>query len=484
MSNNISQHPVPLVLKRLMKDKYNGALRVDNAGAVRELFFIDSRLVYARTTIPEERLGEILCHGGKISGPQLADVLSSMAKENNKEKIGKWLIQKKMLNHRDIYTGLLVQLKTIAVAALSQTSGEWSLVNENSAERENFLFELEIPSIIAEGIDKIGRNDFFKEKLGPGKLKILPVSSNFQRLFSAEDNWLYARLASLEHEAISSIMDRLDLTEEFFWKKIIFFYLLNMIDFDLAPVAQPIRDEEARELEKITTALKAKELDHYELLGVSKDASPTLIKKAYYSAARRFHPDRAVDDPELKNKANIVLAAINNAFDTLSDDIKRSAYDEKRLNPSPTDTTNGAGPDGSSRRDNAWQLYLQGRHHYRQKKFQKAAASLEDALKQDDSNPKYWYLLGVCQMNTPNGKNAAVKNLQTAHEKDPWNPDPINALGMVFYSENLLNRAKSFFKKALELDPKNEFARTKLQEMNGISTRKFSISSILKSSKP
>ncbi|GAB5368587.1 hypothetical protein AAMO2058_001332300 [Amorphochlora amoebiformis] len=64
--------------------------------------------------------------------------------------------------------------------------------------------------------------------------------------------------------------------------------------------------------------------DFYEVLGVSKDASKSDIKKAYYKLAKKFHPDANKDNKEAEKK----FTEISNAYEVLSDDEKRSAYDQ------------------------------------------------------------------------------------------------------------------------------------------------------------
>lgn len=61
--------------------------------------------------------------------------------------------------------------------------------------------------------------------------------------------------------------------------------------------------------------------DFYEILGVNKGASKDEIKKAFYKLAHKYHPDKKGGD-EAKFKE------VNEAYQVLSDDAKRSKYDQ------------------------------------------------------------------------------------------------------------------------------------------------------------
>ena len=66
--------------------------------------------------------------------------------------------------------------------------------------------------------------------------------------------------------------------------------------------------------------------DYYEILGVSKGTPVDDIKKTYRKLAMKYHPDRAA--PEKRKESEEKFKEISEAYAVLSDDKKRSQYDQ------------------------------------------------------------------------------------------------------------------------------------------------------------
>jgi len=68
--------------------------------------------------------------------------------------------------------------------------------------------------------------------------------------------------------------------------------------------------------------------NYYEVLGVMRDASSEEIKQAFRKLARKYHPDVNPSDQLAEEK----FKDINEAYDVLSDDVKREDYDALLFN--------------------------------------------------------------------------------------------------------------------------------------------------------
>ena len=67
--------------------------------------------------------------------------------------------------------------------------------------------------------------------------------------------------------------------------------------------------------------------DPYEVLGIPRTATDDEVKTAYRNMARKYHPDNYTDNP-LSDLAQEKMQEINEAYEVLSDDQKRSRYDQ------------------------------------------------------------------------------------------------------------------------------------------------------------
>lgn len=74
------------------------------------------------------------------------------------------------------------------------------------------------------------------------------------------------------------------------------------------------------------------DLDYYRLLLVPRTAGMQEIEKAFRAQTKALHPDRffALDEADIKLKAQEIFKRVNEAWRTLKDPTLREAYDRER----------------------------------------------------------------------------------------------------------------------------------------------------------
>lgn len=72
--------------------------------------------------------------------------------------------------------------------------------------------------------------------------------------------------------------------------------------------------------------------NYYEILQINQNASSEIIEKAYKTLAKKYHPD--LQEESKKSESEEILKEINEAYEVLSDPIKKKNYDMTLANSS------------------------------------------------------------------------------------------------------------------------------------------------------
>lgn len=142
------------------------------------------------------------------------------------------------------------------------------------------------------------------------------------------------------------------------------------------------------------------EEDLYELLGVSSEAAPDEIKKAYKKLAVKLHPDRFPDDEAARADATARFGKITNAYNILTNEEERAEYDFARRMGFAADGPAAAPAADSAavneiKKSQARNQFDQGRVYHRAKNVAKAIGCYKEAIRLDPADADYHAHLGL-----------------------------------------------------------------------------------------
>ena len=235
--------------------------------------------------------------------------------------------------------------------------------------------------------------------------------------------------------------------------------------------------------------------NHFEILGVSPDATPDETKQAYFRLARPFHPDTRHDASldDLKPKREEVFLRLQKAYDTLRDPASRSRY-EAMLGVRPQVASASAGPTRAPAPPPVESKPAQepvpepppDPARARAEALEAAARSIQEAGKLL-AEQKYWDVIQLLEplvtvvdgtlrtkarlglarayMKNVNWLKRAEEQLLAALEDDARCVEAYVLLGQLYKAGSLKQRAQAMYRKALELVPTHEEALRELASL-------------------
>jgi curved DNA-binding protein CbpA len=233
----------------------------------------------------------------------------------------------------------------------------------------------------------------------------------------------------------------------------------------VAPARRARRDSTAaNEIEALLAnkmPLLDRGVDHFTLLGLSLDASAADIRSAYFTLARKLHPDRlaaiGLDDDE--RRAQRLMAQVNLAFAVLNDNAKRDEYLSvmRRGGEAAVKAEEAKADEMAMAIMRAEEAFKQGEMALRRDQLPQAIEAFQMAVELQPKEAEYQALLAWAQFAAAPDKNAVAgatrKALQRAAETNDRLTSARFYLGRV---ERMLGRereALQYFEEVLAIKP-------------------------------
>ena len=183
--------------------------------------------------------------------------------------------------------------------------------------------------------------------------------------------------------------------------------------------------------------------NHYEILGVAQKASADEIRRTYLKLARDRHPDRFTDAAE-KAKAHEFFQQLTEAFNTLSNEQRRQAYDREQ-----------AAPKLEKPEDIAKDAYTRALKKAEGGQDQEAVDLLHVAIHHQPNQAQYHAALGRLLARHKKHARDAVSALEKAAQLSPETLAYHLEVASLLSLQGLKIRAKKALEEALKREPQD-----------------------------
>jgi hypothetical protein len=148
---SLAEHDVPELVQDVHERRWTGVLTLTSAGVGKSLHVHEGRLVFASSTSPDERLGELLLRQGKVTLRQFADASRDIKPG---KRLGTILVERGLLSPKGLVKAVTYQTQEIIYGAFLWTEGRYRM-QEEGASSEAITLKISTPEMILEGIRRI-----------------------------------------------------------------------------------------------------------------------------------------------------------------------------------------------------------------------------------------------------------------------------------------------------------------------------------------
>ena len=195
-------------------------------------------------------------------------------------------------------------------------------------------------------------------------------------------------------------------------------------------------------------------VNYYEVLGVERSATESEIRDKFRKLARERHPDRyrGTEKAEAERKFQTLTEAMN----VLTDPARRKLHDAD---------LSGAG-NRQSEPGQLGKVYMsKGIKAYRDSDFDTARENFDMAVKHNPQDAKAFHYLALASAKNPSMMRQAVQAIETAVQREPYNPVFLKDAGLLCKRAGLTAKAERYLDEALKWDKDNVEIQGALAEL-------------------
>jgi hypothetical protein len=476
-------------MRAIYEGEKDGALISETAGAKRLVYFERGYLVGAKSELVEERLGEVIVGEGGVTRKQLEEATRFI---RSGRKLGRILVELGYLKSGQIETYVRRQIIRIASAILTSKSHRLAFSTMIPVEAVT-LSPVSIGDVFLDAAFHLTDIGLYREKLLLDDYVLAQTPDALALASHMELSNDDAKVLDLvdERNRVGDILSASSLSEDRTLRLLLALHQAGIVALrqTQAPAAEnaPPSSSEAPaptppdpfESELISAFNDMQCQNHWQVLGLQRDAAYSEIDRAYQERCQRFDPAKYghILDSDFQEKLSSVRARLKEAFVTLSSKTSTRVYDsmvdregqyaEKRESwetignargePAPAASSEAAAQESQGRVKNpeeARALFHQAKRAYKEQDFWRAIELCRASIELSDENdPERFHFLGRALSENPRWRQDAEQNLKIAHNLKPWEPRYVVSLAKLYEKVGLQHRAQRLYEQVRVMDP-------------------------------
>ncbi|MBA4371860.1 MAG: hypothetical protein C0402_03250 [Thermodesulfovibrio sp.] len=463
----------------LHRNRKTGIMTIQYGPVTKKIYIRDGDMIFSASNQQEDRLGDVLLKQGRITTEQYDRTVEEMRKTGLKQGVA--LVKLGYLKPQELVPVIRQQVEQIILSLFTLQDGSFEFKETPLPPDAVITLKLSPSNLIYYGIRRMDNTaDMLSELPELGSIPVLSPDSGqlFQDISLDSAGRQVVDLID-GNKTLGQILKSVGVSEDETIKVLYALFCARLllvqphteaaaqaeageasVQADEAPADAARSGADPFDAEGIHILhAGCRETGYYEVLGLTKTATSSEIKKAYYTAAKKYHPDIhfTLDDASVKGKLSDIFSYIYEAYATLSVPEKRREYDAKKQVKAEAK---------DDKQTQARRKFAEGRAAFNSRIYREAELLFGQATYFDNRVAVYHYYYGLALLRQ-NRMKPAVKAFERASVLEPLNADYPTELGFVFLQLGFPTRARSFFEKALKISPGLKRAAEGLTELAG-----------------
>ena len=150
------------ILYYIYKNSISGTLEVSAENVEKKMFIENRKIVFAASNGKDDAFGDYLLKNKLID----KDIFHKTGRymEKNNKRFGRALIELGYFNYEQLWTWIPNHLQAIAFSFFDIKSGTYRIVTNNEKQEENIVLDMDILSVIVEGMRRFESKSFLEKK--------------------------------------------------------------------------------------------------------------------------------------------------------------------------------------------------------------------------------------------------------------------------------------------------------------------------------